>query len=194
MAYSYWMSLRRQRARGLGADGRMGLRDHLHRRQARHLDAGLGRLEPYPTDAKVSATTLRHGNFDYVTNTVKWDPTITNHDAAELALPDPEAGLLRRRERLHLAMGGPGGSDQALHAAGQGALRRRDAVHAALSAEASRRGGSEVKGRPRYCAGNGCEIAAGSQRCPANSHDDCWRTGAGFRSGAVEKMTGRSST
>ena len=30
-------------------------------------------------DAQVSATTLRHGNFDYVTNTVKWDPAITNH-------------------------------------------------------------------------------------------------------------------
>ncbi|MGH6641423.1 MAG: hypothetical protein ACRED3_01875 [Bradyrhizobium sp.] len=38
---------------------------------------------PYPTDAKVAATTLRHGNFDYLTNTVKWDPAIANH-----TLPD----------------------------------------------------------------------------------------------------------
>src|SRR4029453_10277139 len=31
---------------------------------------------PYPVDAKVAATTIRHGNFDYVTNSVKWDPSI----------------------------------------------------------------------------------------------------------------------
>jgi hypothetical protein len=30
-------------------------------------------------DARVSTTTLRHGNFDYVTNTVKWNPAMTNH-------------------------------------------------------------------------------------------------------------------
>ncbi len=34
-------------------------------------------------DANVANTLLRHGNFDYVTNSVKWDPTISNHD-----LPD----------------------------------------------------------------------------------------------------------
>ncbi len=33
---------------------------------------------PYPTDAQVRATTIRHGNFDYVTNSVKWDPSISN--------------------------------------------------------------------------------------------------------------------
>jgi hypothetical protein len=27
-------------------------------------------VNPYPTDSQVSATTLRHGNIDYVTNTV----------------------------------------------------------------------------------------------------------------------------
>src|SRR5262249_35548250 len=53
--------------------------------------------------------------------------------AAELAIPEPEAGLLRRREGLYLAMGEPGGNHQALRAPGQGALRRRDAVHAALN-------------------------------------------------------------
>jgi hypothetical protein len=36
-------------------------------------------VNPYPTDAQLSATTLRHGNFDYVTNTVKWDPAIASH-------------------------------------------------------------------------------------------------------------------
>jgi hypothetical protein len=35
--------------------------------------------KPYPTDDRVAATTLRHGNFDYVTNTVKWNPSITSH-------------------------------------------------------------------------------------------------------------------
>jgi hypothetical protein len=30
-------------------------------------------------DTKVSATAFRHGNFDYVTNTVNWDPSVNNH-------------------------------------------------------------------------------------------------------------------
>jgi hypothetical protein len=30
-------------------------------------------------DTKVAATAFRHGNFDYVTNTVKWDPSVNNH-------------------------------------------------------------------------------------------------------------------
>jgi hypothetical protein len=34
-------------------------------------------------DPNVAATLLRHGNFDYVTNSVIWDPAISNHD-----LPD----------------------------------------------------------------------------------------------------------
>jgi hypothetical protein len=34
-------------------------------------------------DPNVAATLLRHGNFDYVTNSVVWDPAISNHD-----LPD----------------------------------------------------------------------------------------------------------
>jgi hypothetical protein len=29
-------------------------------------------------DTKVAATAFRHGNFDYVTNTVKWDPSVNN--------------------------------------------------------------------------------------------------------------------
>ncbi len=35
-------------------------------------------MKPYPTDARVAATALRHGNFDYVTNSVKWDPSIAS--------------------------------------------------------------------------------------------------------------------
>jgi carbon monoxide dehydrogenase subunit G len=35
---------------------------------------------PYPTDARVKATTLRHGNFDYVTNSVVWDPAISDRN------------------------------------------------------------------------------------------------------------------
>jgi hypothetical protein len=34
-------------------------------------------------DPNVAATLLRHGNFDYVTNSVVWDPAIADHD-----LPD----------------------------------------------------------------------------------------------------------
>jgi hypothetical protein len=34
-------------------------------------------------DTNVAATLLRHGNYDYVTNSVVWDPAIANHD-----LPD----------------------------------------------------------------------------------------------------------
>jgi hypothetical protein len=35
---------------------------------------------PYPSDPQVPATTWRHGNFDYVTNSVKWDPSNSNHN------------------------------------------------------------------------------------------------------------------
>lgn len=44
---------------------------------------GWDAVSPYPTDAKVAATAIRHGNFDYLTKTVKWDPSIAGH-----ALPD----------------------------------------------------------------------------------------------------------
>jgi hypothetical protein len=35
-------------------------------------------VSPYPTDAQVTNTSLRHGNYDYVTKSVHWDSTITN--------------------------------------------------------------------------------------------------------------------
>lgn len=34
---------------------------------------------PYPTDAKVKATAVRHGNFDFLTNSVAWDPSVSSH-------------------------------------------------------------------------------------------------------------------
>lgn len=34
---------------------------------------------PYPVDAKVKATATRHGNFDYLTNSVVWDPSNSDH-------------------------------------------------------------------------------------------------------------------
>lgn len=43
-------------------------------------------------DPEVAATLLRHGNFDYVTNTVVWDAAIPNHDLpASLYLSDRPA-------------------------------------------------------------------------------------------------------
>jgi hypothetical protein len=35
---------------------------------------------PYPIDSNVAATALRHGNYDYVTNSVVWDPNITDRN------------------------------------------------------------------------------------------------------------------
>ena len=34
---------------------------------------------PYPVDPNVVATTVRHGNYDYVTSSVKWEPAISDH-------------------------------------------------------------------------------------------------------------------
>jgi hypothetical protein len=79
MAYSYWMSFV---GNVLGAAGQMGgwayETPFINGRPGIWM-LGWDGVNPYPTDAQVSATTLRHGNFDYVTNTVKWDPAITNH-------------------------------------------------------------------------------------------------------------------
>ena len=41
---------------------------------------GWDAVKPYPIDAQVVATTLRHGNFDYVTNSVNWDPAIPGRE------------------------------------------------------------------------------------------------------------------
>ena len=34
-------------------------------------------IKPHPVDGDVAATTLRHGNFDYLTNSLTWDPNIS---------------------------------------------------------------------------------------------------------------------
>lgn len=83
MAYSYWNSFV---GNVLGAAGQMDGWIY----EASFTDGkpaiwmlGWDAVAPYPIDAKVPATALRHGNFDYLTNTVKWDPTIANRE-----LPD----------------------------------------------------------------------------------------------------------
>lgn len=79
MAYSYWMSFV---GNVLGASGQMDGWAY----ETNFVDGkpgiwmlGWDAVSPYPTDAKVAATVLRHGNFDYLTNTVKWDPGVTDH-------------------------------------------------------------------------------------------------------------------
>ena len=79
MAYSYWMSFV---GNVLGASGQM--EGWVYETTFANGKPGIWMLgwdavNPYPTDAQVSATTLRHGNFDYVTDTVKWSSTSTNH-------------------------------------------------------------------------------------------------------------------
>lgn len=79
MAYSYWMSFV---GNVLGASGQM--RGWVYEttfgsdRPGCIWMLGWDGVEPYPVDARVATTTLRHGNFDYVTNTVKWDEGVTN--------------------------------------------------------------------------------------------------------------------
>jgi hypothetical protein len=73
MAYSYWMSFV---GNVLGTPGQMA--GWAYESSGRKPSIWVLGWETVP-DPKVSATTLRHGNFDYVTNTVKWDPSIDNH-------------------------------------------------------------------------------------------------------------------
>jgi hypothetical protein len=79
MAYSYWMSFI---GNVLGAPGQMGGWTY----EGTFIEGkpsiwmlGWDSVKPYPTDTRVSATALRHGNFDYVTNVVHWDPAIADH-------------------------------------------------------------------------------------------------------------------
>jgi hypothetical protein len=76
MAYSYWMSFV---GNVLGAPGEMGGWVYETTWTANYKPAIWMLGWEKVTDAQVSATALRHGNFDYVTNTVKWDQTINNH-------------------------------------------------------------------------------------------------------------------
>lgn len=78
MAYSYWMSFV---GNVLGAPGQMGgwvYETTFTGGRPGIWMLGWDAVKPYPTDARVMATTLRHGNFDYVSNAVKWDPAITD--------------------------------------------------------------------------------------------------------------------
>ena len=83
MANSYWMSFA---GNVLGAPGKMD--GWVYETSFAGGKPGIWMLgwdavSPYPTDAKVAATAIRHGNFDYLTNSVKWDPAIADH-----TLPD----------------------------------------------------------------------------------------------------------
>jgi hypothetical protein len=76
--YSYWMSFV---GNVLGEPGKMGGWVYETRFGG---SSGIWMLgwddwNPYPVDAKVVETTLRHGNLDYVTNSVTWDPAIADH-------------------------------------------------------------------------------------------------------------------
>lgn len=73
MAYSYWMSFI---GNVLGIPGQMSGWSY----ETRFTDAkpgvwmlGWDAVKPYPTDAKVAASTIRYGNFDYLTNKTHWD-------------------------------------------------------------------------------------------------------------------------
>ena len=79
MAYSYWMSFV---GNVLGAEGQMDgwVYETTFTAGKRSIwMLGWDGVKPYRTDAKVSATALRHGNFDYLTNQVQWDPEIGRH-------------------------------------------------------------------------------------------------------------------
>ena len=91
MAYSYWMSFL---GNVLGAPGQMGgwVYETTFGGKRGIWMLGWDDQAPYRVDVKVSATTLRHGNFDYVTNTVIWDPTLPNHTLPDsLYLPQKPA-------------------------------------------------------------------------------------------------------
>lgn len=83
MASSYWMSFA---GNVLGVPGKMDgwvYETSFSGGKPGIWMLGWDAVSPYPTDAKVAATAIRHGNFDYLTNTVKWDPAIADH-----VLPD----------------------------------------------------------------------------------------------------------
>jgi len=79
-AYSYWFTFI---GNVLGQPGKMN--GWVYQAIRGMLDApaiwllGWDDWPPYPTDRNVAATALRHGNYDYVTNTAVWDPNITDH-------------------------------------------------------------------------------------------------------------------
>lgn len=80
MAYSYWMSFV---GNVMGAEGKMG--GWVYETTFPGGKPGIWMLgwdgyKPFPTDAKVAATAIRHGNFDYLTKSVKWEPSLAARD------------------------------------------------------------------------------------------------------------------
>ncbi len=81
-AYSYWMSFI---GNVLGAPGQMsGWTYDVTGPGGMGTPAiwllGWDDFSPQPYDAATAATTIRHGNFDYLTNTVQWEPNIPDHE------------------------------------------------------------------------------------------------------------------
>jgi hypothetical protein len=78
-AYSYWYTFV---GNVLGQPGKMS--DWIYQATRSMLGSpaiwllGWDDWPPYPIDPNVVATALRHGNYDYLTNTVGWDPKITD--------------------------------------------------------------------------------------------------------------------
>jgi hypothetical protein len=78
MAYTYWLSWV---GNVLGAPGAMN--GWVYETTFTGGSPGIWILgwddvSPYPADAQVTNTALRHGNYDYVTKSVHWDSTIAN--------------------------------------------------------------------------------------------------------------------
>ena len=76
MAYSYWMSFV---GNVLGVPGKMDGWVYETTWNSSYKPAIWLLGWEKVMDTKVSETAFRHGNFDYVTNTVKWDPSVDNH-------------------------------------------------------------------------------------------------------------------
>jgi hypothetical protein len=76
MAYSYWMSFV---GNVLGAAGEMDGWVYETTWTTSYKPAIWLLGWEKVMDTKVSATAFRHGNFDYVTGSVKWDPSVNNH-------------------------------------------------------------------------------------------------------------------
>ena len=80
MTFSYWMSFV---GNVLGAAGQMDgwvYETTFASGRPGIWMLGWDAVSPYPIDPQVSATAVRHGNFDYLTNAVQWDPSIDNRE------------------------------------------------------------------------------------------------------------------
>ncbi|MBA4386797.1 MAG: hypothetical protein C0404_02380 [Verrucomicrobia bacterium] len=79
MATSYWMSFV---GNVLGRSGQMSgwVYESQDGGDAAIWLLGWDGFDPYPTDPNIIALTYRHGNFDYLTNTQKWDPAVSDHN------------------------------------------------------------------------------------------------------------------